>query len=453
MTTPLELTAAAFRAAHPAIETVDPLIVDMCGVLRGKRVAIDALDKVLDGGMVLPGSTYVMDVLGNNVDGTGMGPEDGDPDYPLRPVADTLRPIPWAARPSAQVLMTMTWPDGTPYPYDPRVVLARVAARFAELGLTPTLALELEFYLIDPERAPGGGIQLAAPGGRRPTETQVYSLEELDAIGPLLDEVQAACRVQGIPVDVATAEYAPGQYEINLHHVDDPVMACDHAVLLKRVIRGVALRHGFIATFMAKPFIELPGNGTHIHLSLEDRDGRNVFDDGTEHGSERLRHAIGGLEAMMAESMALFAPNANSFRRIRPGAWVPLAPTWGFNNRTVAVRVPATRGANTRLEHRVAGADANPYLVAAAVLAGVHHGLVNRLDPGPAIAGNAYDQVPASMPATWADALAAHDRAVVLPAYIEPEYLRVYGLCKKDERARFEARITPTEYDWYMKLV
>jgi glutamine synthetase len=394
-----------------------------------------------------------MDILGANVQGTGMGPEDGDPDYPLVPVPDTLRPIPWAKRPRAQVLMTMTGPDGSPYPFDPRVVLGRVAARFAELGLAPTVAIELEFYLIDPERDANGAIQIAAPGGRRPTETQVYSLDDLDAIGPFLDEVQAACAIQGIPADVATAEYAPGQYEINLHHVDDPVIACDHAVLLKRVIRGVAGRHGFIATFMAKPFSALPGNGTHVHLSLWDRAGHNVFQDDGVGANAALRHAIGGLRATMAESMAFFAPNANSFRRIRPGAWVPLAPTWGYNNRTVAVRVPATRGASTRLEHRVAGADANPYLVTAAVLAGVHHGLVNRVDPGSAIEGNAYDQVPATMPATWTDALRAHDEAAILPLYIEAEYLRVYGLCKKDERGRFESRVTPTEYDWYMTQV
>lgn len=445
--------AAAFRAAHPEIETVDPLIVDMVGAPRGKRLAIDGLAKVLGGGVVLPGSTYVMDILGNNVAETRLGPADGDPDYPVWPVEGTLAPIPWARRPRAQVLMTMTWPDGSPYPYDPRAILRRVAARFEDLGLRPTVAVELEFYLLDPARTAEGGIRLAARDGRAPTETQVYSLEDIDAIAPFLDEVQEACRVQGIPADVATSEYAPGQYEINLRHVDDAVTAADHAILLKRVIRGVAERHGMVATFMAKPFIDLPGNGTHIHLSLWDGQGRNVFDDGTEAGGDRLRHAIGGLGATMAESVALFAPNANSFRRIRPGAWVPLASTWGYNNRSVAVRVPAGRGKATRLEHRVAGADANPYLVVAAVLAGAHHGLVGRIDPGPAIVGNAYDQVPQSMPTSWADALAAHDKAAILPGYIDADYLRYYGMVKRHERKTFESRVTPTEYDWYLKTV
>lgn len=444
--------AAAFRAAHPDIETVDPLIVDMVGAVRGKRLAIDALDKVIGGGVVLPGSTYVMDILGNNVEETGLGPPDGDPDYPIHLVEGTLAPVPWAPR-RAQALMSMTRADGTPYPYDPRAILGAVAARFGALGLRPTVAVELEFYLLDPARAADGGVRVAAPGGKAPTETQVYSLEELDAIAPFLDDVSRACAIQGIPADVAMAEYAPGQYEINLHHVDDVVSAADHAILLKRAIRGTAERHGFVATFMAKPFIHLPGNGTHIHLSLWDAKGRNVFDDGGERGTDALRHAIGGLRATMAESMALFAPNANSFRRIRPGAWVPMAPTWGYNNRTVAVRIPATRGKATRLEHRVAGADANPYLVLAAVLAGVHHGLEGRLDPGAPIEGNAYDQVPSSMPATWGAALDQHDGATVLPRYIAADYLRAYGLVKRHERAAFEQRVTPAEYDWYMKTV
>jgi len=443
---------AAFRAAHPSIETVDPLIVDMVGAVRGKRLAIDALDKVIGGGVVLPGSTYVMDILGNNVDATGMGPRDGDPDYPCHMVPGSLVPIPWATRPRAQALMSMTFPDGTPYPYDPRAILAAVAARFAPLGLRPTVAVELEFYLLDPARAADGGVRVAAPGGKAPTETQVYSLEDLDAIAPFLDDVQRACAIQGIPADVATAEYAPGQYEINLRHVDDPVLAADHAILLKRAIRGTAERHGYVATYMAKPFIELPGNGTHIHLSLWDAQGRNVFDEG-DAGSDRLRHAIGGLRATMAESMALFAPNANSYRRIRPGAWVPMAPTWGFNNRTVAVRIPATLGKATRLEHRVAGADANPYLVLAAVLAGVHHGLERRLDPGPPIEGNAYDQVPALMPDSWAAALDQHDAGTILPTYIDRRYWSFYGMVKRHERRTFEGRVTPTEYDWYLTTV
>jgi glutamine synthetase len=348
--------------------------------------------------------------------------------------------------------MTMTWPDGSPYPYDPRVLLAAVARRFEPLGLRPTVAVDLEFYLLDPERTATGGVRQAAPQGRRPTDTQVYSLEELDAIAPFLDAVRTACALQDVPADVIVSEYSPGQYEINLEHVDDPVRAADHAVLLKRAIKGCAERHGMVATFMAKPFIELPGNGTHIHLSLWDRAGRNVFDEG-EAGSESLRHAIGGLLATMAEGMAIFAPNANSYRRIRPGAWVPMAPTWGYNNRTVALRVPAGRGPATRLEHRVAGADANPYLVVAAVLAGALHGLGNRIDPGPALSGNVYHQVPASLPASWADALRAHDAARVLAAAFGADYWRLYGLCKKSEMAEFDARVTPLEYDWYMKLI
>ena len=256
-----------------------------------------------------------------------------------------------------------------------------------------------------------------------------------------------------MPADVAVAEYAPGQYEINLRHQADPVTACDHAVMLKRAIRGVARRHGLDATFMTKPYPELAGNGTHIHVSLLDSAAANIFDERRAEGDSRLRRAVGGLQATMHEAMLLFAPNANSFRRLQPGSYAPLATSWGFNNRTVALRIPAQGGAARRIEHRTAGADANPYLAVAAVLAGIHRGLVERLDPGPPVEGNAYEQEPQTLPAHWLDALRAFDAATIIPEYLGPDYCRVFSACKWREMALFDAIVTPTEYDWYLRSV
>lgn len=446
--------AAAYLARHPETRWVDAMIPDMNGILRGKRMDVSGLSKLWKGGLGLPGSTYALDVMGNNVDSTGMGPVDGDPDFPCHAVPGTLAPVPWIGPDQAQVLMTMSDDDGAPWWLDVRHIVRRMVDRIAELGFRPMVAIELEFYLVEPELRDGRPVAARAPrGGVRPAETQCYLMDELDGFAPVLNAIVDACRAQGVPADVATIEYAPAQFEINLTHTDDPVAACDHAVLLKRAIRGVAAQHGLAATFMARPFPGLSGNGTHIHLSLMDEMGRNVFDDGGTQGSELLRQAIGGLAATMGEAMALFAPNANSFRRITPTGWVPLAPTWGYNNRTVALRVPGGESKARRLEHRPAGADANPYLVMAAVLAGVHHGLESRCDPGPAMTGNAAAQVPASLPAIWVDALRAHDAARVLPEYFGARWWDVYSKLKWSELHEFNEHITALEYERFLRLV
>ncbi len=452
---PAEDHVAAFRAAHPEIVAVDLMICDMCGILRGKRVTAGSMEKLFSGGVVMPGSTYALDVTGSNVDATGLGMVDGDPDYVCRGVAATLAPVPWAKRPTGQVLASMYHDDGRPYFLDPRHVLDRVTARFRELGLTPVVAIELEFYLLDRERDAKGRPQppVSPTTGKRATDTQVYGIDDLDEAGPVMDDIAAACVLQSIPTSVATAEYAPSQYEINLHHQPDPLAACDHAVLLKRAVKGVARKHGLEATFMAKPFADLSANGLHIHVSLIDGKGGNVFDDAAEDGDARLWHAIGGLKATMAESMAIFGPNANSYRRLQPNAYAPLATAWGFNNRTVALRIPAARGQDRRIEHRTAGADANPYLAAAAVLAGIHHGLTRALDPGPPTTGNAYDKHPQTLPSNWLDAIRAFEAAEVLPAYLDAEYCRIYAACKRQEYGAFNTRITPTEYDWYLRAL
>lgn len=446
---------AAFRARHPEIAAVDMLVCDMSGILRGKRLAAGALDKLFKGGVLMPGSTFALDVTGANVDATGIGMGDGDPDYPCFAVPRTLAPVPWAERPLGQTLASMYDDAGRPFGLDPRHRLAEVLDRFAPLGLTPVVALELEFYLLDRERDADGRPQppRSPLTGRRAADTQVYAIDDLEDAAEVLDAIAAACAVQGIPASVAVAEYAPSQFEINLLHQEDALAACDHAVLLKRAVKGVARRHGMEATFMAKPFPGLSANGLHIHVSLIDRDGRNLFDENRAGGAEALRHAIGGLRETMAESMAIFAPNANAFRRLQPGSYAPLAPSWGYNNRTVALRVPAGEAKDRRIEHRTAGADANPYLATAAVLAGVHYGLMRKIDPGPPAEGNTYETMPQSLPSNWLDAIRAFEDARVLPDYLGAAYCRIFAACKRQELAAFNAIITPTEYDWYLRTL
>lgn len=444
--------AEAFLARHPELSGFDLLITDTNGILRGKRINRDALLKIYADGLCMPGSIFGMDITGITVEATGLGFEQGDADRICRPVPGSLRVVPWREPAAGQLLLSMYEEDGRPFFADPRQVLAGVLERFRDLDLTPVVAVELELYLIDRQRGSDGGPlpPISPVTGLRETATQVYGVTELDDYSALFDDLARMAAEQAIPADTAIAEYAPGQYEVNLRHRPDALAACDDAVMLKRLIRSVAQRHGMEATFMAKPYPEISGSGMHIHVSLVDERGVNVFQ---TPGSPNLDHALGGLLATMAEATALFAPNANSYRRLQPENYVPTAANWGRNNRTTALRIPAGVPEATRIEHRVAGADANPYLVMAAVLAGIHHGISARLEPAPAVEGNAYVKMPPSLPPTWLQALAAWEHSEVLADYLGRDFQRLYLVAKQAERARFQNQITPLEYAWYLRTV
>lgn len=443
-----------FLEENPDVAAVDCVIADINGCLRGKRVRRDALTKVYTDGICLPGSLYALDITGTTVEATGLGFDSGDADQICRPVPGRLSRSPWQKSATGQVLMAMHGEDDQPYFADPRCALATVTARFSEMGLTPVVAVELEFYLIDRLRDRGRPRPPLSPAtGEREASTQVYGMKELDDYVEFIEAVRVAAERQNLPADTAVSEYAPGQYEVNLRHRDDAVAACDDAILLKRLLKGVAKQFGMEATFMAKPYEDRAGNGLHVHVSLVDKDGRNVFAGNDALGSDALRHAIGGLKQTMAESTAIFAPTANSYRRYRADSFVPMSPTWGANNRTLALRIPAGSRDATRVEHRVAGADANPYLVMAAILAGMHHGITHRIDPGPPTEGNAYAQHPPSIPCYWNDALARFDGAAVLPSYLGEAFCHVYSACRWHECDTFNAHISPLEYEWYLRNV
>ncbi len=443
----------AFLERYPETKYFDILNYDLCGIMRGKRVDVDQLRKLYKSGVQFPSSVVLLDVTGESADPDGRGFSDGDPDADLRPIPGTLTTVPWQDGSIAQVLTSYYETDGTPTIDDPRHVLRNVLARFADMGLKPVVACELEFYLIDPERGPGGGpVPPTMPkSGRRTTVGQVYSMAEIDEFSDFMRDVADACTVQGIPAGPASAEYASGQFEVNLNHTDDPIAACDHSAMLQRVIRGVAIKHGFEATFMAKPLVDSTGNGLHIHCSLVDGDGNNVFDNGgDEHGSDMLRHAIGGMLASMAEGMAFFAPNVNSYRRFLPDSFVPTCRAWSYNNRSTALRVPGGDAAARRFEHRIAGADANPYLTMAAVLSGVLHGITNKIEPPAVFEGNAGTIVDPDIPDIWQRALDRLEIAEILPIYMSKTYCERYRLTKQAERDNFNSMITPREYEWYL---
>lgn len=443
---------AAYLAAHPGTRFVDAVMFDLCGTAIGKRYPVRDAAKIWTSGVAFCAGITTLDALGACWDVEGIGFSDGDPDAISFPVAGTLAPVPWLAD-TAQVLIAPAAPEGAQdWWFDPRSILARVVARFADLGLTPVTACELEFYLVDPARDGQGRIQPARPtrAGRAPDAPRVLAFDKLDEWGPLLAEIDAACIAQGLPAGAATAEYGGAQFEVNLSHLPDPVLAADHALMLRRIVKGVAQRHGLDATFMSKPFAEQSGSGLHIHVSLIDADGRNVFDDGSAQGDALLGHAIAGLQATTYDAMAIFAPNLNAYRRFAPNQFVPVNTSWGVNNRSVSFRVPAGGGAARRIEHRIAGAEANPYLVMAALLAGLHHGLTHRLTPTPPSTGNAGEVADPEMPLKLWTALDRLEGSALMAEYLGPRYPAAYATIKRAEFEAFMAEVLPREYDWYL---
>jgi glutamine synthetase len=274
---------------------------------------------------------------------------------------------------------------------------------------------------------------------------------ELDAYGEFFSDLYDACDQQGLPLDSSLAETGPAQFEVNLFHQSDIVRAADHAILLRRAIKGVAAKHGLLATFMAKPFGQLAGNGLHVHMSLLDESGANVFDDGSSSGSPILNSAIAGLIATAPEAMIFFAPHLNSMRRYQDSSHAPTRATWGYDNRTAAIRVPADQGKNRRFEHRVPGADANPYLVLAAILCGVLHGIEKQLVAPSPVTGNAYEAGASELPSDWKNALDQFARGSVLAPSFGPLLARIFCACKRQEMRVADTRITDFEYDTYLQ--
>jgi glutamine synthetase len=445
--------ASRFLAANPDIRAVQLVLTDPSGVGRGKSLRRHELERVYTHGRFLPGSILSLDITGADVEETGLVWEDGDADRVCWPVPGTLVRAPWHGEPTAQALLTMHELDGRPAPADPRHVLAGVIERFAPLGLTPVAAVELEFYLLERGHDSAGRRQPAASplSGRRAQDLQAYLLDDLDDMAPVLQDIFRACEAQGLPAETLISEYSPGQFEIVLRHRPDALRAADEAVMYKRAVRGVAAKHGMDATFMAKPFGERAGSGMHLHVSLNDTSGANVFASDEPAGGPLLRHAIGGMAATMAECMGVFAPNANSYRRFRRNSYAPMAPSWGVNNRSVSLRVPAGAAETRHVEHRVAGADANPYLALAAVLAGIHHGITEALDPGPPIEGNAYDRVAPSLPRDWHAALDRLAASPLLARYFGDRFLEIFTAIKRAEADRFHAQVSEVDFAWYLR--
>ncbi|MWD28059.1 glutamine synthetase [Aquicoccus sp. SCR17] len=428
---------------HPEVRTIRVAACDLNGQPRGKRIPTRFADKVVEDGTRFPLSVLNLDIWGEDIDDSPLVFESGDRDGVLWPTERGFMPMPWLSSPTALLPIWMFRDGGKPYEGDPRHALRAVLDRFKARGLTPVVAVELEFFLID-----DSGRTLQVPmsprSNKRRKAAEVMSIRALDAFDQFFTDLYDACEEMDIPADTAISEAGLGQFEINLMHTDDALRAADDAWLFKMLVKGMARRHGFAASFMAKPYEDYAGSGLHTHFSVLDRDGENVFDDGGPQGTDTLRHAIQGCLSAMAESTLIFAPHHNSYDRLVPENHAPTGICWAYENRTAAIRVPSGSHKARRIEHRVAGGDVNPYLMLAAILGAAINGIEDAQDPPAPITGNAYALDLPQIPGTWEGAMDAFEKGEQIARIFHPELIRNLLLTKRQE-LHYMAELTPQE--------
>ena len=450
--------AEAFLAAHPEIEAFDIVLHDANGIGRGKIIRRHELLSFYKNGRHLPISILGLEICGEDVHETGLIWDQGDGDLRAWPIPGSLKPLHNTLPPRGEVFMSMYDLDGRRMTSDPRHALQRQVEALAGMGLHPAGAFELEFFLLSNERDARGKMVPARDvlDGRPSTKTEVYSVDHLHGMLPLFSDIYAAAGKSGITAETMISEYAPGQYELTLHYREDVMQAADDLMRLKRIVRAQARAHGVTACFMAKPNEDYAGSGMHFHVSLQDDKGRNVFMEEKEgQWSDTILHALGGLRATMGESMLVFAPHANSWRRFSSQSYAPVSPTWGVNNRSVALRIPAGDIRARRIEHRPAGVDANPYLVAATVLAGLRKGLIEKINPGPETTGNGYEggQDAPPIPVDWRSAIEAAKGSAFLKDALGEDMHRTFTAIKAAEYGRVARTVSEVDFDLYLHTV
>jgi glutamine synthetase len=449
--------AEAFLAAHPEIEAFDIVLHDSNGIGRGKIIRRHELLSIYKSGRHMPISILGLDICGEDVHETGLIWDQGDGDRRAWPIPGTLVPLVGTTPPRGEVFLSLYNLDGSQMTSDPRHALQRQVDAMAAEGLYPAAAFELEFFLLENDRDANGKMIPARDvlDRRRNSKTDVYSVDQLHGMLPLFNDIYAGAKAAGIKAETLISEFAPGQYELTLHYRDNVLQAADDLMRLKRLVRMHARLHGVTACFMAKPNEDYAGSGMHLHVSLQNAKGQNVFVEAVEgQYNDTILHAIGGLQQTMGEAMLVFAPHANSWRRFASQSYAPVSPTWGVNNRSVALRIPAGDIRARRIEHRPAGVDANPYLVAATVLAGIRHGLKHRIDPGPEVTGNGYEaETTVVIPEDWRSAIRLAQGSAFLKDALGEDMHRTFTAVKAAEYARVMRTVSEVDFDLYLHTV
>ena len=421
---------------------------DLNGQMRGKRLPSNYASKLSDGGVRMPLSALVLDIWGEDSLKSPLVFETGDGDGYMMPTERGAVPMPWLETSGALVPMWMFSDGGAAFEADPRHALARVLDRFSTRGWQVIASTEMEFYLVDDSNG-----QMRAPinplSGRPLQNSAVLGVWQLDAFDAFFTELYKACDLMGIAVQSATSEVGLGQFEMSLNHCD-AMRAADDAWLFKTLVKGLARKHQMAATFMAKPYGEDAGNGLHAHFSIIDEDGHNIFDDGSEAGSELLLQAVAGCLAAMRASTLVFAPHSNSYQRITPGLHAPTGVCWAYENRTAALRIPGGLPASRRIEHRVACGDINPYLMLSVVLGAALAGIEERLTPPAPITGNAYDQEMPQLATDWTTAMALFESDPMIARILPGPLIENFCMTKQQEYDKLQN--IPEEDYWKIYL-
>ncbi len=425
------------------IEDVEAFVPDMAGAARGKVVPAS---KFGGGELKMPEAVFSQTVSGdyvanvNNVE---------DRDMLLVPDPSTLRPVPWAADPAASVFMDCYRRDGTIVEVSPRNVLRGVLAKYEARGWVPIVAPEVEFYLLSPHSDPNE--EAEPPTGRLGwTEgaRQPFSIDQMNDFDPFINTVYEYCESQDIKVDALSQEAGPAQFEINFLH-GNPIDLADQVFLFKRTVREAAIEHGMHATFLAKPMEEDAGSALHIHQSVFDKDGNNIFSDADGGPSALFYGFIGGLQRYVPDAMLIFAPYVNSYKRFLNPFDSPVNLAWAVDNRTVGLRVPDAPTDARRVENRLAGSDVNPYLAIAATLACGYLGMVEGVQPTESIEGSAYG-TDFGLHRHIYSALEAFRDSNAMRSMFGDEFVSLYCLLKDAEYMEFQSIVTPWEREILM---
>ncbi|SCK06535.1 glutamine synthetase family protein [Vogesella sp. LIG4] len=416
--------------AH-AITHIECLIPDLNGLPRGKLVPVSHYPAT--GQLRFPQVSLIQTLMG---DPQQQLVPDNDPDMVLTPDLDTLCVKPGAGRRIAQLIHDCHFEDGRSVPAAPRGVLREVLAQYRALGLTPVVAPEIEFYLLDAD-----GLQAEAVG-------PAYSLDHSQRHEAFFAELEQQCHQQGIATDILLHEVGNSQYELNLQH-GDALRLADQVFLLKRTLRALAASHGLKACFMAKPFAGQPGSAMHIHQSLVDDNDRNTFSQADGDAHPRFAHFIAGLQRYLPAAMALMAPNPNAYRRLAANTAAPINVEWGYDNRSCGLRIPASSPQARRVENRLPGIDGNPYLALAATLGCGLLGLREALAPSEPLTGSAYGHA-ATLPRDLSAALQLLDRSEGLASVLGEAFTALFVALKQVELDHFQQQVTAWEQQYLL---
>ncbi|PSL21773.1 glutamine synthetase family protein [Shimia abyssi] len=432
-------------------QTIRVATADLNGQLRGKRLPSSQADKLANGGLRMPLSALNVDIWGDDINNSPLVFESGDADGILRPTNRDPVPMPWLETPSKLHLMSMFHEDGTPFLGDPRQALNHVLERFSTRGWSVLAATEMEFTLVDDSAA-----VLRAPidprTGRRLFAGDILSVDALDAFDPFFTELHAGACAMGIDIQSMIGECGLGQFEVTLNH-RDARRAADDAILFKHLARGIARKHGMAATFVAKPYIDDAGNGMHVHFSVLDQNGTNVFDNGGAEGSDILHYAIAGCLAAMPASTLILAPHGPSYDRFARGSHAPTSACWAYENRTAAIRVPGGAPTARRIEHRTAGGDTNPYLVFATILGAAMAGIEDERPAAAPITGNAYDLDLPQLAPDWATAVELFATDPLIARILPNPLIRNLTMTKRQELKRLVDIPEQEQWQTYLERV